>query len=74
MGRDVLSVINAVAAQKIMLQAFFEGIGSCPVLGFKRIPFLSSGSFSTRLRSRYDYGKNVASFAVKEGPSSLHNL
>lgn len=37
LGRDTISVMDAaIASQNIMLQAFAEGLGSCPVLSFHK--------------------------------------
>jgi len=37
LGRDTISVMDAaITSQNIMLQAFAEGLGSCPVLSFHK--------------------------------------
>ncbi|MFQ6033920.1 MAG: nitroreductase family protein [Candidatus Bipolaricaulia bacterium] len=37
LGRDIMSIMDAaLASQNIMLLAFAEGVGSCPVLSFHR--------------------------------------
>lgn len=37
LGRDIMSIMDtAMASENIMLQAFAEGLGSCPVLSFHK--------------------------------------